>query len=232
MKFSLTQKCMAEFFGTFVLVFIGTGAAVLAGKHVGFLGIAFAFGLSVLTMVYAIGHISGCHLNPAITISMLATGKISSKDAMGYIIAQIAGAIVASALLWLIASGKADYTIAANGLGQDGVESGSPDGYTQMSGLVAEVALTAIFLLVIHGATSKNNGNGAFAGIAIGLALTMIHIVGIPVTGVSVNPARSIGPAIFVGGAALSQLWVFIVGPIIGGLIGGGIWKLVDSSRS
>jgi aquaporin Z len=139
---------------------------------------------------------------------------------------------VASALLWLIASGKADYTIAANGLGQDGVESGSPDGYTQLSGLVAEVALTAIFLLVVHGSTSKNNGNSAFAGVAIGLSLTMIHIVGIPVTGVSVNPARSIGPAIFVGGTALSQLWVFIVGPIIGGLIGGGIWKFIDSAKS
>lgn len=232
MNASLSQKCMAEFFGTFVLVFVGTGAAVLAGTHVGFLGIAFAFGLSVLTMAYAIGHISGCHLNPAITISMLATGKISSKDALGYIIAQIAGAIVGSALLWLIASGKADYSIAANGLGQDGVEAGSPDKYSLTSGLVAEIALTAIFLLVIHGATSKNNGNTAQAGIAIGLALTMIHIVGIPVTGVSVNPARSIGPALFVGGEAISHLWVFIVGPIIGGLIGGGIWKLVDSFRS
>ena len=223
---------MAEFFGTFVLVFIGTGAAVLAGTHVGFLGISFAFGLSVLTMAYAIGHISGCHLNPAVTISMLATGKIPAKDAVGYMIAQIAGAIVGSALLWLIASGKADYTIAANGLGQDGVEQGSPDKYSLSSGLAAEIALTAIFLLVIHGATSKNNGNTAQAGIAIGLALTMIHIVGIPVTGVSVNPARSIGPALFVGGDAISHLWVFIVGPIIGGLIGGGAWKLVDTFRS
>lgn len=228
---SYTQKCMAEFFGTFVLVFMGTGSAVLAGSHVGFLGIAFAFGLSVVAMAYAIGHISGCHLNPAITISMLATGKISSKDATGYMIAQVAGAIVGSALLWLIASGKADYTIAANGLGQDGVESKSPDGYSLMSGLVAEIALTAIFLLVVHGSTSKNNGNTAHAGLAIGLALTLIHIVGIPVTGVSVNPARSIGPAIFVGGAAISQLWVFIVGPIIGGLIGGGIWKLIDTKQ-
>lgn len=230
MKFSLSQKCMAEFFGTFVLVFMGCGSAVLAGSHVGFLGISFAFGLSVLAMAYAIGHISGCHLNPAITISMLATGKISSKDAVGYIIAQIAGAIVGSALLWLIASGKADYSIAANGLGQDGVESASPDGYSLMTGLVAEIALTAIFLLVVHGTTSKNNGNTAFAGLAIGLSLTLIHIVGIPVTGVSVNPARSIGPAIFVGGTALSQLWVFIVGPIIGGLIGGGIWKFIDKA--
>lgn len=231
MQVSLTQKCMAEFFGTFVLVFMGCGSAVLAGNHVGFLGIAFAFGLSVVAMAYAIGHISGCHLNPAITISMLATGKIASKDAVGYIIAQVAGAIVGSALLWLIASGKADYTIAANGLGQDGVEGGSPDHYSLMSGLLAEIALTAIFLLVVHGSTSRTNGNTAFAGLAIGLSLTLIHIVGIPVTGVSVNPARSIGPAIFVGGPALSHLWVFIVGPIIGGLIGGGIWKLIDTRQ-
>lgn len=227
---SFAQKCMAEFFGTFVLVFMGTGSAVLAGAHVGFLGISFAFGLSVVAMAYAIGHISGCHINPAITISMLATGKISSKDATGYIIAQLAGAIVGSALLWLIASGKADYTIAANGLGQNGVESESPDGYSLLSGLVAEIALTAIFLLVVHGSTSKANGHTALAGLAIGLSLTLIHIVGIPVTGVSVNPARSIGPAIFVGGAALSQLWIFIVGPLIGGLIGGGIWKLIDKA--
>ena len=232
MNASLSQKCIAEFFGTFVLVFIGTGAAVLAGSQVGFLGISFAFGLSVLTMAYAIGHISGCHLNPAVTISMLATGKIPGKDAVGYMIAQIAGAIVASGLLWLIASGKAEYTLAANGLGQDGVEQGSPDKYSLSAGLIAEITLTAIFLLIIHGATSKNNGNTAHAGVAIGLALAMIHIVGIPVTGVSVNPARSIGPALFVGGDAMAHLWVFIVGPIIGGLIGAGAWKLVDTFRA
>lgn len=228
MNVSLSQKCIAEFFGTFVLVFMGCGSAVLAGTHVGFLGIAFAFGLSVLTMVYAIGHISGCHINPAITISMLVNGKISGKDAGAYIIAQIAGAIVASGLLFLVAQGKADYTLAANGLGQNGVETGSPDHYSLLSGLIAEIVLTAIFLVVVHGSTSKNNSNGMFAGVAIGLALTMIHIVGIPVTGVSVNPARSIGPALFVGGDALSHLWVFLVGPIIGGLLGGGIWRLYD----
>ncbi|CAL1521559.1 aquaporin Z [Chitinophaga sp. MM2321] len=228
MNVSLSQKCIAEFFGTFVLVFMGCGSAVLAGAHVGFLGIAFAFGLSVLTMVYAIGHISGCHINPAITISMLVNGKISGKDAGAYIIAQIAGAIVASGLLFLVAQGKADYSLAANGLGQNGVEGGSPDHYSLMSGLIAEIVLTAIFLVVVHGSTSKNNHNGMFAGVAIGLSLTMIHIVGIPVTGVSVNPARSIGPALFVGGDALSHLWVFLVGPIIGGLLGGGIWRLYD----
>lgn len=228
MNVSLSQKCMAEFFGTFVLVFMGCGSAVLAGGHVGFLGISFAFGLSVLAMAYTIGHISGCHINPAITISMLATGKITAKEAGGYIISQILGAIAGAAVLYLIAGGKADYSLAANGLGQNGVESGSPDQYSLMSGLVAEIVLTAIFLLVIHGTTSKHNSNGMMAGAAIGLSLTLIHIVGIPVTGVSVNPARSIGPALFVGGDALSHLWVFIVGPIAGGLIGGGIWKLID----
>ncbi|NIG52858.1 aquaporin Z [Chitinophaga sp. Cy-1792] len=229
MNVSSSQKFIAEFFGTFVLVFMGTGAAVLAGAHVGFLGIAFAFGLSVLVMVYAIGYISGCHINPAITISMLAFGKISGKDAVSYIIAQVLGAIVASALLYFIAQGKADYSLAANGLGANGVGEGSPDHYNLVSGLVAEIVLTTIFLVVVHGSTSKNTTNIGFAGVAIGLSLTLIHIVGIPVTGVSVNPARSIGPALFVGGAALSNLWVFIVGPIIGGLIGGAIWKLYDN---
>ncbi|SEW21993.1 aquaporin Z [Chitinophaga arvensicola] len=230
MVVSLSQKCIAEFFGTFVLVFMGCGSAVVAGGHVGFLGIAFAFGLSVVTMAYAVGHISGCHLNPAITISLWSTGKISGKDAGGYIISQIIGGIVAAALLYFIAQGKADYSLAANGLGANGVEEGSPDHYSLISGLVAETVLTAIFLVVVHGSTSKNNQNGMFAGLAIGLCLTMIHIVGIPITGVSVNPARSIGPALFVGGAAISHLWVFIVGPIVGGLLGGGIWKLYDSN--
>lgn len=223
-----SQKFIAELFGTFVLVLMGCGSAVLAGSHVGFLGIAFAFGLSVVAMAYAIGHITGCHINPAITISMWATGKLSAKDAGIYIVAQVLGAIAGAAVLYVIAQGRADYSLAANGLGQNGVNDGSPDGYSLLSGLVAEIVFTCIFLLVIHGATSKNNSNGALAGLAIGLSLTLIHIVGIPVTGVSVNPARSIGPALFVGGQALSHLWVFIVGPIVGGLIGGGIWKLID----
>jgi aquaporin Z len=222
------QKFIAELFGTFVLVLMGCGSAVLAGSHVGFLGIAFAFGLSVVAMAYAIGHITGCHINPAITISMWATGKLSGKDAGIYIVAQVLGAIAGAAVLYVIAQGRADYSLAANGLGQNGVNEGSPDGYSLLSGLVAEIVFTCIFLLVIHGATSKNNSNGAVAGLAIGLSLTLIHIVGIPVTGVSVNPARSIGPALFVGGQALAHLWVFIVGPIVGGLIGGGIWKLID----
>ncbi|MFY0252653.1 aquaporin Z [Chitinophaga sp. 30R24] len=230
MTVALSQKFIAECFGTFVLVFMGTGAAVIAGAHVGFLGIAFAFGLSVVAMAYAVGHISGCHLNPAITISLWSTGKISAKDTGAYIVAQILGAIIASALLYFIAQGNPDYSLAANGLGADGVEDGSPDHYSLISGLVAEIVFTALFLVVVHGSTSKNNANGKFAGLAIGLSLTLIHIVGIPITGVSVNPARSIGPAIFVGGEALSHLWVFIVGPIVGGLLGGGIWKLYDKN--
>lgn len=231
MKVTLTQKFIAEFFGTMVLVLMGCGSAVLAGDKVGFLGISFAFGLSVVSMAYAVGHISGCHLNPAITISMLSTGKITGKDALAYIIAQTAGAIVGAAILLVIAQGKADYSLATNGLGANGVQEGSPGGYSLVSGLIAEVVLTAIFLLVVHGSTSKSNGNGGFAGLAIGLSLTLIHIVGIPVTGVSVNPARSIGPALFVGGKALADLWIFIVGPVVGGLLGGWIWKMVDKEN-
>src|ERR1041384_5605219 len=166
MKFSLTQKCIAEFLGTLVLVLMGCGSAVLAGSHVGFLGIAFAFGLSVVSMAYAIGHISGCHINPAITISMWSTGKISVGDAIGYIVAQVLGAIAGAAILYLIAQGKADYSIAATGLGQNGVDGGSPDKYSLFSGLIMEVVFTAIFLLVVHGATSKTNGNGLIAGLA------------------------------------------------------------------
>jgi aquaporin Z len=228
MKPTLTQKCLAEFFGTFVLVLMGCGSAVLAGSHVGFLGISFAFGLSVVGMAYAIGHVSGCHINPAITISMWVTRKLPAKDTLGYVVAQIAGGIAGAAVLYLIASGKADYSLAANGLGQNGVGDASPDKYSLVSGLVAEVVFTCIFLVVVHGSTSKNNTT-PIAGLGIGLTLTLIHIVGIPVTGVSVNPARSIGPALFVGGQALSDLWIFIVGPIAGGLVGGLIWKLVDS---
>jgi aquaporin Z len=228
MKASLSQKCIAEFFGTFVLVLMGCGSAVLAGSHVGFLGIAFAFGLSVVGMAYAIGHISGCHINPAISIGFWAVGRITGKEALAYIVVQIVGGIAGAAVLYLIASGKADYSLAANGLGADGVGSGSPDGYSLASGLAAEIVFTAIFLLVVLGSTSKNNTT-PIAGLGIGLTLTMIHIVGIPVTGVSVNPARSIGPALFVQGKALSDLWVFIVGPIAGGLLGTGIYKLVDN---
>ncbi|MCL4124778.1 UNVERIFIED_CONTAM: hypothetical protein GTU68_011715 [Idotea baltica] len=220
------KNYLAEMFGTFVLVFIGCGSAVIAGGDVGFLGISFAFGIAVLAMVYAIGPVSGCHINPAITVGMLFAGKISVKDAGGYIIFQIIGAIIGAGVLFLIAGGHADYDIAVNGLGQNGFGAQSPKGYNMQSAFIAEVVLTAIFLLVIFGATHKG-ANGKFAGIAIGLSLVMIHIVGIPITGTSVNPARSIGPALFVQGAALSQLWLFVVAPIIGGIVGALIWKLV-----
>ena len=226
LNLNVMKKFLAEMLGTFVLVFIGCGSAVIAGGNVGFLGISFAFGIAVLTMVYAIGAISGCHINPAITVAMLFAGKISGKDAGGYIIFQIIGAILGAGVLYLIAQGLVGYDITANGLGQNGYGSGSPAGYDMSAAFIAEVVLTAIFLLVIFGATHKD-APGKFAGIAIGLALTMIHIVGIPITGTSVNPARSIGPALFVGGDALSQLWLFIVAPILGGILGAVLWKYI-----
>jgi aquaporin Z len=219
-----TQKYLAELIGTFVLVFIGCGSAVVAGKEVGFLGIALAFGIAVLVMVYAIGSVSGCHINPAITIAMLVNGKISGKDAGVYIICQCIGAIIAAVLLFAIMSGLPAYNIAVNGLGQNGYGDASPGGFPLISALIAEVILTFIFLMVIFGATSKAAPAG-FAGIAIGLSLAMIHIVGIPITGTSVNPARSLGPALIVGGTALSQLWLFIVAPVIGAVLAAVVWK-------
>ena len=219
-----TQKYLAELIGTFVLVFFGCGAAVIAGESLGVLGIAFAFGLAVLVMVYAIGPISGCHINPAITIAMLVNKKIPSKDAVIYIIVQCIGAVIAAALLFVVASGTPAYSIAADGLGQNGFGAASPGGYSMMAGLIAEIVLTFVFLLVIFGATSKAAPAG-FAGIAIGLSLTLIHIVGIMITGTSVNPARSLGPALIVGGTALAQLWLFIIAPIIGAVIAALVWK-------
>jgi aquaporin Z len=219
-----TKKYLAELLGTFVLVFFGTGSAVVAGKSIGVLGIALAFGIAVLVMVYAIGSISGCHINPAITIAMLLNGKIGSRDAAMYIIAQCIGAIIASVLLFAIMTGNPAYTIATDGLGQNGYGIASPGGYSLVSGLIAEVILTFIFLMVIFGATSKAAPAG-FAGIAIGLSLTTVHLVGIMITGTSVNPARSLGPALVVGGTALSQLWLFIVAPIIGAVVAALVWK-------
>jgi aquaporin Z len=218
------KKYLAEFIGTLVLVLIGCGSAVIAGSHIGFAGIAVAFGLAVLAMVYAIGSISGCHINPAITIAMLVAGKIKGKAAIFYIIAQCIGAIIGAGILWAIASGNPNFSLAASGLGQNGFGDHSPAGYSLVACLIAEVVLTAVFLLVVFGATHQNAPKG-FAGLAIGLALTFIHLVGIPITGTSVNPARSIGPAVFVGGDALAQLWLFIVAPIIGGIIAALIWK-------
>jgi aquaporin Z len=220
------KKYIAELIGTFVLVFFGTASAVVAGAQIGFLGISLAFGLSVLVMVYAIGPVSGCHINPAITIAMLVNKKIPSKDAVIYIIVQCIGAIIASALLLVIMTGHPGYDLATNGLGQNGFGVASPGNFSFASGFIAEVVLTFVFLIVIFGATAKAVPQG-FAGIAIGLALTMIHLVGIPITGTSVNPARSLGPAIVAGGTALAQLWVFLIAPVIGALIAAVVWEYV-----
>src|SRR4030067_2781857 len=224
------KKYAAEFLGIFVLVFMGCGSVVLAGSYIGAEGISFAFGLSVLAMVYAIGGISGCHINPAVTVSMFVAGKITSKNAVIYILAQCAGAIFGAAVLYSIAIGRPDYSLAINGLGQNGYDAASPAQFTLASAFVAEVLLTFIFLLVIHGSTSEKVPKG-FAGIPIGLSLVLILIVGIPVTGTSVNPARSLGPAIFVALAdttALSQVWLFWVAPLIGAILAAFVWKLIE----
>ena len=218
------KKDAAEFLGTFILVFMGCGSVVLAGSYIGAVGISFAFGLSFLAMVYAIGGISGCHINPAVTLSMFVAGKITSKNAVVYIIAQCVGAIFAAAALYSIALGKPGYDLALNGLGQNGYDEASPAQFTLTSAFVAEVLLTFIFILVIHGSTSEKVPKG-FAGIPIGLSLVLIHLVGIPITGTSVNPARSLGPAIIVGGTALSQLWLFWVAPLIGGFLAAVVWN-------
>ena len=224
-----TKKYLAELFGTFVLVFIGCGSAVLAGNStvlggIGLAGIALAFGFSVLTMVYAIGGISGCHINPAISIAMFVTGKMKAQETVVYIVCQCIGGIIAAMLLLSIATGLPGYSLAANGLGQNGYGIHSPAGYSLTACFIAEVLFTLIFLIVIFGATSAKAPAG-FAGIPIGIALVMIHLVGIPVTGVSVNPARSLGPALLVGGDALSQVWLFWLAPVIGALIAAVIWK-------
>jgi aquaporin Z len=220
------KKYAAEFIGTAALVFMGCGSAVIAGEKVGFLGISLAFGLSVLVMVYAIGPISGCHINPAITIAMLTAGKIKAKDAIAYIVAQCLGGIAGAAVLLQVVERRFGYSMAANGLGQNGYGIHSPMGYSFVGCLTAEIILTALFLFVIFGATSKNAPQG-FAGLAIGLSLALIHIVGIPITGTSVNPARSLGPALMVGGDALSQVWLFLLAPVIGGVLAAVVWKWI-----
>ncbi len=224
-EISASKKYIAELFGTFVLVLMGCGSAVIAGSSIGFYGISFAFGLSLLAMVYAIGPISGCHINPAVSLAMLATGKISAKNTVFYIAFQCVGAVLASAVLFLIASGNPSYSLAINGLGQNGFDLASPSGFSLGAVFISEVVLTFIFLLVIFGSTSEAAPKG-FAGISIGLSLVLIHLVGIPISGTSVNPARSLGPAFIVGGTALSQLWVFWVAPIIGGLLAAAVWRL------
>jgi aquaporin Z len=228
---SLGKRSAAEFFGTFWLVFGGCGSAVLAaafpGLGIGFAGVALAFGLTVLTMAFAIGHISGCHLNPAISVGLVVGKRFPVSDLLPYIVAQVAGAIAAAGVLYVIASGKAGFDL-ANGFASNGYGEHSPGGYSLLACLVAEVVLTAFFLIVIMGSTDSRAPKG-FAPIAIGLCLTLIHLVCIPVTNTSVNPARSTGPALFVGGWALHQLWLFWLAPIVGGVLGGGIYRALFS---
>lgn len=216
----MSSKAMAEFIGTFILVFFGVGSAVLMGAQIGFHGIAVAFGLSIVAAAYGFGVISGAQLNPAVSLGFLASGRQTLADFIVYCIAQVLGAIAAAAVIYVIASGKADYSLAQNGLGQNGYGPGYNGGYSMMSALVFEFVATFLFVTVILGATQRDAPIG-FAGLAIGLTLTGIHLVGIDVTGVSVNPARSIGPALFVGGTALGQLWLFILTPLAGGLLAG-----------
>ena len=220
----MTRKLAAEFLGTFWLVFGGCGSAVLAAKFpevgIGLVGVAFAFGLTVLTMAYAIGHISGCHLNPAVTLGLWAGNRFDAREILPYWVSQVVGAIAAAALLAFIASGAPGFDIATNGLAQNGYGAASPGQYSLGACLVAEVVLTAAFLMIILGSTDARAPAG-FAPIAIGLGLTLIHLISIPVTNTSVNPARSTGPALMVGGLALQQLWLFWAAPLAGGVIGG-----------
>jgi aquaporin Z len=226
---SLSKRAIAEFMGTFWLVFGGCGSAVLAAAFpalgIGFLGVALAFGLTVLTMAYAIGHISGCHLNPAVSIGLVAGKRFPVAELPAYVIAQVAGAIAAAGLLYVIASGKAGFDL-AGGFASNGYDAHSPGGYSLLACLIAEIVLTFMFLMIILGATDRRAPQG-FAPIAIGLGLTLIHLIGIPITNTSVNPARSTGPAIFVGGWAVQQLWLFWLAPIVGAAIAGVLYSAV-----
>lgn len=225
------KKIIAEFIGTLALVLFGCGAAVISGvsttgpSGLGLLGISLAFGLAVVAMIYAVGPISGCHINPAITVAMLVAGKIPLKEAIGHIIAQFAGAIAGAGILYIIVSGQNGFTgLKEWGLGSNGWGEGYLGNYSTTAAFITEVVMTCLFLLVIFATTSKL-GNSPMTGFAIGITLVLIHMVAIPVTGTSVNPARSLGPALFAGGKALSQLWLFIVAPVIGGILGAVLWK-------
>jgi aquaporin Z len=222
----LAKPLAAEFIGTFWLVLAGCGSAVLAASFpevgIGLLGVSLAFGLTVLTMAYAIGHISGCHLNPAVSIGLAVAGRFRWSEVLPYVVAQVAGAIVAALVLWLIASGKPGFSL-AGGLAANGFGAHSPGGYSLLAGFTSEVVLTMMFLFIILGSTDDRAPRG-FAPIAIGLGLTLIHLLGIPVTNLSVNPARSTGPALVVGGWALGQLWLFWIAPIVGAVVGAGVY--------
>ena len=223
----LGKRAAAEFFGTFWLVFGGCGSAVLAaafpGLGIGFLGVALAFGLTLLTMAYTIGSISGCHINPAVSAGLVAGGRFPASEFLPYVVAQVLGGISGAAVLYAIARGKAGFDL-NGGFASNGYGAHSPGGYSLGACFVAEVVLTFFFLFIIMGSTHKR-GPAGFAGIPVGLGLTLIHLIGIPVTNLSVNPARSTGPAVFVGGWAVSQLWLFWVAPIIGGVLGGAIFR-------
>lgn len=231
---SVGKRVTAEFIGTFWLVFGGCGSAVLAAAFpkvgIGLLGVALAFGLTVMTMAYAIGHISGCHLNPAVSVGLAVGQRFPVSELVPYIVAQVAGGIVASGVLYIIASGQAGFSLSA-GFAANGYGEHSPGGYPLLSALVAEVVLTFMFLIIILGSTDKRAPQG-FAPIAIGLGLTLIHLIGIPVTNLSVNPARSTGPALFVGGWALAQLWLFWVAPIVGAALAGTAYRALAGEEA
>lgn len=224
------KRMAAEAIGTFWLVFGGCGSAVLAAAipdvGIGLLGVSLAFGLTVLTMAYSIGHISGCHLNPAVTIGLWSGGRFPARELLPYIAAQVAGAIAAAYFLLIVATGTASFDLGTSGLAQNGFGEGSPGGYSLTAGFAAELVLTAGFLVIILGSTDERAPAG-FAPIAIGLALTLIHLISIPITNTSVNPARSTGPALVVGGLALQQLWLFWLAPVLGGVVGGAAYRLL-----
>jgi aquaporin Z len=227
----LSKRAAAEFLGTFWLVFGGCGSAVLAAAFprvgIGLLGVALAFGLTVLTMAYAIGHISGCHLNPAVSVGLVVGKRFPASNLLPYVVAQVAGGIAAAGVLYLIASGQSGFDL-AGGFASNGYAAHSPGGYSLVACLTAEVVLTFMFLMIILGATDARAPQG-FAPIAIGLGLTLIHLIGIPVTNLSVNPARSTGPALFVGGWAIQQLWLFWLAPIVGAAIAGAVYPAIAS---
>jgi aquaporin Z len=235
------KRLVAEAIGTFWLVLGGCGSAVIAAKllkgpdgiqmGIGLLGVSFAFGLTVLTMAYAVGHISGGHFNPAVTIGLWVSNRFATKDVLPYVIVQVIGAVLAALAIWAIASGRAGFDLKVDGLAANGYGENSPDGFNLASGLLTEVVMTAGFLFVILGATAKK-AVGAAAPVAIGLALTLIHLISIPVTNTSVNPARSTGPAVVQGGWALGQLWMFWVAPIVGAVIAGLAWRFMSPSDS
>ncbi|CAB3903930.1 Aquaporin Z [Achromobacter insuavis] len=233
--YPLSKRCGAEFFGTFWLVLGGCGAAVLAAGFpqlgIGFAGVALAFGLTVLTMAFAVGHISGGHFNPAVTVGLVAGGRFPAREILPYVVAQVLGAIAAAAVLAVIADGKLGFDLKGSHFAANGYGAYSPGKYSMAAALITEIVMTAGFLFVILGATAKRAPAG-FAAIPIGLALTLIHLVSIPVTNTSVNPARSTGPALFVGGWALEQLWLFWVAPIVGAIIGALAYRLVSEPAS